>query len=174
MPSLSDPPRIVLAMIKLSSTEYETLMPFLGYAPARLQERVIALIGSRPIRAGYSWTEEADGHNHHWQGLAVVGNGVLLVNATAPAYPEHVNDLHSLTDARVTLYPSHHVAWLEATTAERVPQFMRRADITLACRWTVGFSDGTSLTFPEERRHDGREDEQAELLASALADLLSC
>lgn len=163
---------MVTTVIRPNSADYENLSPFLAYAPARLQERVIALVGSRPIRAGYSWTEEIGGHEAHWHGLAVVGNSVLLVDAIAPAYLEEPHELHRLTDARVILYPGRHIESLEATEAERVPQFVRQDNVMLACRWTVGFSDGTSLTFPEERRSGRQEDERAEMLASALADLI--
>lgn len=169
---MSDAPPIVLTVIRPSSDDYNNLRPFLMYAPARLQERVIALVGSRPMRAGYSWTEEIGGHDAHWQGLAVVGNSVLLVDAVAPAYGEEPRELHMLTDARVTMFPGRYVESLEAIEAERAPQFMRQDHVMLACRWTVGFSDGTSLTFPEVRSSGRQDDERAELLASALADLL--
>jgi hypothetical protein len=163
---------MVLTVIEPSTKDYDNLRPFLAYAPARLQERVFALVGSRPMRAGYSWTEEIGGHDAHWQGLAVVGNSVLLVDAIAPAYGEDPHELHELTDARVTMFPGRHVESLAAIEAERAPQFMRQDNVMLTCRWTVGFSDGTSLTFPEDRRFGRQDDERAELLASALADLL--
>lgn len=172
VPTVSDAPPIVLTVIKPSSDDYDNLRPFFAYAPARLQERVLALVGSRPMLAGYSWSEETGGHDAHWQGLAVVGNSVLLVDAIAPVYGEDPHELHKLTDARVTMFPGRHVESLEAIEAERAPQFMRQDNMMLACRWTVGFSDGTSLTFPEERRSGRQDGERAELLASALADLL--
>lgn len=170
--TVSDAPPIVLTVIRPSSDDYDNLRAFLPYAPARLQERVIALIGSRPMRAGYSWTEETGGHDAHWQGLAVVGNSLLLIDAITPAYREDPHELHKLTDARVTMFPGRYVESLEAIEAERAPQFMRQDNVMLACRWTVAFSDGTSLTFPEERQFGRQDDERPELTASAIADLL--
>jgi hypothetical protein len=159
-------------MIKPSSDDYSNVWPFLGYAPTRLQERAIALVGSRPVRAGYSWAEETGEHRARWRGLAVVGNSVLLVDAIAPDCGEDPHKLHELTDARIILFPGRHVESLEVIEAERVPQFLRQGNATLACRWAVSFYDGTSLTFPEEHRSGRQDDERAGLLASALADLL--
>lgn len=171
-PAVSEVLRSVLIVIRPTNTEYDNLRPFLAYAPARLQERVIALIGSRPIAAGYSWTEEIGENNCRWRGLAVVGHSVLSIDAIAPAYPERSGELHQLIDARVILFPGRHVEWLGSLLAERIPQLMRQANVALGCQWTVSFSDGTSLTFPEDNGLGSQQDERAELLASALVDLL--
>lgn len=162
----------VLIVIRPTNTEYDNLRPFLANAPARLQERVIALIGSRRIVAGYSWTEEIGENKCRWHGLAIVGRSVLSIDLVAPVYPEGSDGLHQLSDARVVLFPGRHVVWLESVAAERVPQFVRQGNVALGCRWTVGFSDGTSLTFPENHRLGSQQDEGAELLARALVDLL--
>jgi hypothetical protein len=77
-----------------------------------------------------------------------------------------------LIDARVILFPGRHVEWLGSLLAERIPQLMRQANVALGCQWTVSFSDGTSLTFPEDDGLGSQQDERAELLASALVDLL--
>lgn len=171
-PIVSDARSIVLIVIKLRSDDYDNLRPFLQHAPVRLKARVLALTGSRPIRAGYSWTEEIGGNRIRWRGLAVVVNSVLLVDAITPAYSEDPHELHKHTDARVTLLPRRSIKSLEAIEAERTPESLFQDEVKLACQWAVSFSDDPSVAFPDWRRSGSQEDERAELLASALADLL--
>ena len=116
---MSEVLRSVLIVIRPTNTKYDNLRPFLSYAPARLQERVIALIGSRPIVAGYSWTEETGENKCRWHGLAVVGHSLLLIDAIAPDHPEGSGELHQLIDAHAILFPGRHVVRLECVLAER-------------------------------------------------------
>ncbi|MCA0307878.1 MAG: hypothetical protein LCH87_11075 [Actinobacteria bacterium] len=89
--------------MKLETAGYDRLWACFAGAPARLQDRVVALVGSREVEVGYGWSEDLPDDLRRWHSPALIEGMVLLAEATTPCAREADDNLHELLDARTIL-----------------------------------------------------------------------